>query len=299
MSSDSGASGCMDVSPPYEIPGRAHIEQETEHDMTRSQLAMSLKDPGNQQLPVVCKRSLTQGTSVISSLSEKLLSSLQLRRDEQEHKNEDSTKYSGTSSPVDSPTAGYYGIQSGERNNASSPHSSDESVNLPTPQQAVETEGVINSEMVATQYYVSESLVSAYCLIQWRDETKHKDQLNDDADLALFPGDTAQFLPKNSDPQSESESKDATHLFDMDDDLPSGSDKTTDSPTTFSGSLSLTLANNIMSKHLNPDCDFNLSHAQTTPNPLEYIDRADQHRDPSDAAATVHSLREGKFSLLQ
>lgn len=264
MSSDSGGSS-QKSTPPCDIPGQGTInaEQETEKEVGNSELAMS----ENESLFPALYQSLPSSfpASLVSTV---LPPPTHLWSDNQEHQNEDATRYS-TSSPRnnsqedanDQLTAGVIQTQ---------PSSNEE--DLPLPHQATETDNTLY-EMVVTNDYTSESLISTYCLIQKRAGTTVEPIDN--------PGDqNVDHAPPND--NTDCDSIDATPLFHMDDDLPSQDDKDQGFLTahSFTDKLSLSFGNEQSAVETVPDpsgangsekikAELPASYNQTTHSPSE------------------------------
>ena len=277
MSDDSGGAsgGSTNSTEPCDVPNMTNPVQEAEHEVANSCSKLAVNP--NESLPGFLYQS-SPSTSVTASLLSGGLSgtagvgsSLALvKKDEEEHQNEDATQYSRQSSEGSSQDT-LEGDQ--DARTSQPPPSEDDS--LTTPIQAEEISSDKETlEMVVTNEYSTPSLISNYCLIQT------KEQINIDETAPLFAMD---------------DDEQPTHD-------PAGVNKAdSDSPSEFTSRFSLTFAKEESINHI-PNVSATAKSASSSangksnlkvedethapalqpdaiPNAVEHTDKADQHRE--------------------
>ena len=282
MSTESGGSSSQSTgsgTAACDVPYVTNSVQESEHEITNSHSLLAVSQ--SESLSQLLYQSLSPQSSTTGRVS---ATSLHVREDgyEQEHRNEDATQYSRQSSEGSSRSQDTLQDQEAR----TTPQSSEDE-DLPMPHQAEDTDSA-KLEMVMTNEYSSDSLISSYLLIRNREETVSSQQF-------IQPSDP-QPLGDNT---TSDTSADATQLFAMDDDeepTQGGAVNTDDSLSALASRFSVNFASKT-SAIPNPSSAVGTLSDQPklkgkaytgTPLPVAvpsstgYIDQADVHRDTTN-----------------
>lgn len=289
MSADSGgdSGGSTNSTEPRDVPNMTNPVQEAEHEVANScsKLAVNPNESFLYQSP----RSASVTASLLSGRLSTMLSIASslayVKEDEQEHQNEDATQYSEASSQDT--------LEEQDVRMSLTPPGEDDNLHTPIQAEEIDKETL---EMVITKDYITASLMSTYFLIEKKEEVTLKvlDDVPDHGSQQLPPSDLESHDAKTS------ESMDATALFTMDDDEEptQAAENRDDSPSSFISSLNFakTESESAAVSNLTATAEMPKSSANhqkenkahtpesvptAAPNLSGYIDRADQHRDPT------------------